>query len=177
MRTRRFTVRLRELRARIYDLVCERAHIYMHMHLYPRESAFVYTHKRKRSFLRAYVRVCVRVFARIQLKRRTHLRTKYFKRTLGSETFRMYYTVCAKKNLPCTVRFTLDRLMKTEVKRLLNGLRTDIERTTHGRGTDCARSVLFYVCTYYARVTIKFYACTAHVSVADFKYRLTPAHV
>ena len=25
------------------------------------------------------------------------------------------YTVCAKKKLPCTVRFTLDRLMKTEV--------------------------------------------------------------
>ena len=63
------------------------------------------------------------------------------------------------KKLPCTVRFTLDRLMKTEVKRLLNGLRTDIERTTHGRGTDRARSVPFYVCTYYARVTIKFYAC------------------
>ena len=40
-----------------------------------------------------------------------------------------------QKTLPCTVRFTLDRLMKTEVKRLLNGLRTDIERTTHGRGT------------------------------------------
>ena len=39
------------------------------------------------------------------------------------------YIMCAKgigyapkKNLPCTVRFTLDRLMKTEVKRLLNGL-------------------------------------------------------
>ena len=78
-------------------------------------------------------------------------------------------TVCAKKKLPCTVRFTLDRLMKTEVKRLLNGLRTDIERTTHGRGTDRARSVPFYVCTYYARVTIKFYACTTLVSVADFE--------
>ena len=31
-------------------------------------------------------------------------------------------TVCAKKTLLCTVRFTLDRLMKTEVKRLLNEL-------------------------------------------------------
>ena len=79
------------------------------------------------------------------------------------------FTVCAKKKLPCTVRFTLDRLMKTEVKRLLNGLRTDIERTTHGRGTDRAQSVPFYVCTYYARVTIKFYACTMQVSVADFE--------
>ena len=78
-------------------------------------------------------------------------------------------TVCAQKKLPCTVRFTLDRLMKTEVKRLLNGLRTDIERTTHGRGTDRARSVPFYVCTYYARVTIKFYACTTQVFGADFE--------
>ena len=63
----------------------------------------------------------------------------------------------------------LDRLMKTEVKRLLNGLRTDIERTTHGHGTDRARSVPFYICTYYARVTIEFYACTTQVSVADFE--------
>ena len=59
--------------------------------------------------------------------------------------------------------------MKTEVKRLLNGLRTDIERTMHGRGTDSAWSVPFYICTYYARVTIKFYACTMQVSVAVFE--------
>ena len=42
-------------------------------------------------------------------------------------------TVCAKKTLPCTVRFTPDRLSKTEVKRLSNGLGTDIERTENGR--------------------------------------------
>ena len=42
-------------------------------------------------------------------------------------------TVCAKKKLPCTVRFTPDRLSKTEVKRLSNGLGTDIERTENGR--------------------------------------------
>ena len=82
-------------------------------------------------------------------------------------------TVCAKKKLPCTVRFTLDRLMKTEVKRLLNGLRTDIERTTHGRGTDRARSVPFYVCTYYARVTIKFYACIYNASICR-GFRIAP---
>ena len=43
------------------------------------------------------------------------------------------HTVCAKKKLPCTVRFTPDRLSKTEVKRLSNGLGTDIERTENGR--------------------------------------------
>ena len=31
------------------------------------------------------------------------------------------HTVCAKKNFPCMFRFTIDCLMKTEVKRLLNG--------------------------------------------------------
>ena len=81
---------------------------------------------------------------------------------------RVVCMVCAKKTLLCTVRFTLDRLMKTEVKRLLNGFRTDIEQTTHGHVTDRARSVPFYVCVL-ARVTIKFYACTTHVSVADFE--------
>ena len=38
----------------IYDRACVRARIYMRMHLYPREFVFVYTHKCKRSFLRAY---------------------------------------------------------------------------------------------------------------------------
>ena len=38
-----------------------RAYIYMRMHLYPREFAFVYTQKCKRSFLHAYA--CVRAFA------------------------------------------------------------------------------------------------------------------
>ena len=38
------------------------AYIYMHMHLYPREFAFVYTQKRKCSFLRAYMCICVRAF-------------------------------------------------------------------------------------------------------------------
>ena len=70
-------------------------------------------------------------------------------------------TVCAKKNLPCTVRFTLDRLMKTEVKRLLNGPRSDAERTVHGP--------FRFTYAYYTRVTIKFYACTMHVSVVDFE--------
>ena len=38
----------------------------MRMHLYPREFAFVYTQKRKRSFLRAYV--CVRAFVCVRLR-------------------------------------------------------------------------------------------------------------
>ena len=38
-----------------------RAYLYMRMHLYPREFAFVYTQKCKRSFLRAYA--CVRLRA------------------------------------------------------------------------------------------------------------------
>ena len=44
---------------RVYTI--ERAYVraYMLMHLYPREFAFVYTQKRKRSFLRAY-RACLR---------------------------------------------------------------------------------------------------------------------
>ena len=52
-----------------------RAHI-MRMPLYLREIVFVYMHKCKRSFLRAYARVCVCVFARINAK--TLLHTKYF---------------------------------------------------------------------------------------------------
>ena len=38
----------------------------------------------------------------------------------------------AKNPLPCTVRFTPDRLSKTEVKRILNGPQTGAERTVHG---------------------------------------------
>ena len=45
----------------IYDRACVRACIYMRMHLYPREFAFVYTQKRKRSFLRAFA--CVHLHA------------------------------------------------------------------------------------------------------------------
>ena len=59
-------VRLRELCARIqiYDraCICARIYMYMRMLLYPREFAFVYMHKLKHSFLRAFA--CVRVFAR-----------------------------------------------------------------------------------------------------------------
>ena len=57
-------VRLRELCARIwiYDRACVRARIYMYMRmlLYPREFAFVYMHKHKRSFLRAFACVSSR---------------------------------------------------------------------------------------------------------------------
>ena len=47
----------------IYDRVCVRARIYMYMCmlLYPHEFAFVYTHKRKCSFLRVFA--CVRLYA------------------------------------------------------------------------------------------------------------------
>ena len=38
------------------------------------------------------------------------------------QNMRGHLRYAPKKNLLCTVRFTLDRLMKTEVKRLLNGL-------------------------------------------------------
>ena len=53
--------------------------------------------------------------------------------TISTPTIIMSYTMygMCKKNLPCTVHFTLDRLMKTEVKRLLNGPRTDAERIVH----------------------------------------------
>ena len=49
----------------VHVYTIERAYvcIYMRMHLYLREFAFVYTQKRKRSFLRAYACVCVRAFA------------------------------------------------------------------------------------------------------------------
>ena len=56
-----------------------RAYTYMRMHLYPREFVFVYTHKCKCSFLRAYARVCAQNISTL-------------KRTLGSETLKMYYT-------------------------------------------------------------------------------------
>ena len=47
----------------VYTIECAYARAYMRMHLYPREFAFVYKQKRKRSFLRAYACVCVRAFA------------------------------------------------------------------------------------------------------------------
>ena len=48
---------------RVYTIERAYAHIYiyMRMHLYPREFAFVYTQKRKCSFLRAFA--CVRLHA------------------------------------------------------------------------------------------------------------------
>ena len=51
--------------------------------------------------------------------------------TAGSEISPVL-TVCGKKTLPCTVRFTPDRLSQTEVKRILNGPQTGAERTVHG---------------------------------------------
>ena len=65
---------------RVYDRACVRTLIYIRMHLYPREFAFVYMHKRKRSFLRAFACVrlhaCVCVCLRAELIKR--LRAKYF---------------------------------------------------------------------------------------------------
>ena len=46
---------------RVYMIERAYARIYMRMHLYPHEFAFVYTQKCKRSFLRAYA--CVRLRA------------------------------------------------------------------------------------------------------------------
>ena len=66
--THRSTVRLRELRARIYDRACVRARIYMRMRLHLREFAFVYTQKCKRSFLRAYACICMHAFACVRLR-------------------------------------------------------------------------------------------------------------
>ena len=51
------------VRVYIYIRACVCARIYMRMHLYSREFAFVYIHKRKCSFLRAYACICVRAFA------------------------------------------------------------------------------------------------------------------
>ena len=56
-------VRLRELRARIYDRACVRARIYMRMTCI-RVSLRLFT--RKRSFLRAYV--CMRAFVCVRLR-------------------------------------------------------------------------------------------------------------
>ena len=53
---------------RVYTIERAYARIYMRMYLYPREFAYFYTQKRKRSFLRAFACmrcVCARVFARI----------------------------------------------------------------------------------------------------------------
>ena len=69
-----------------------RTYIYMRMHLYPREFAFVYTQKHKRSFLRAYA--CVRLHACLRadlIKTQNAQNISTLKRTLDSETFRIYY--------------------------------------------------------------------------------------
>ena len=52
---------------RVYTIERAYAHIYMRMHLYPREFAFVYTQKCKCSFLRAYACICMRAFACVSL--------------------------------------------------------------------------------------------------------------
>ena len=56
----------------IYDRVCVCACIYMYMcmHLYPCEFAFVYMHKRKRSLLRTFACVRLRVCLRAELIKR-----------------------------------------------------------------------------------------------------------
>ena len=70
--------------------MCTRAYIYAHTLVF----AFVYTQKRKRSFLRAFA--CVRLRACLcadLIKTQNVFARKIFpKSTLGSETFRMYYT-------------------------------------------------------------------------------------
>ena len=74
---------------RVYTI--EHAHMraYMHMHLYLHEFAFVYTHKCKRSFLRAYI--CARLHACLRvdlIKMQNAFAHKIFqwsKHTLGSE--------------------------------------------------------------------------------------------
>ena len=60
----------------IYDRACVRTCIYMCMHLYPREFAFVYTQKRKRSFLREFACVCV--FTRALIKTQNAFACKIF---------------------------------------------------------------------------------------------------
>ena len=60
----------------IYDRACVCARIYMRMHLYPREFAFVYTQKCKRSFLREFA--CVHVFARALIKTQNAFVCKIF---------------------------------------------------------------------------------------------------
>ena len=42
------------------------------------------------------------------------------------------HTVCAPKNLPCMVRFTLDCLRKMEIKQILNGPHRNAEQASHG---------------------------------------------
>ena len=55
---------------RVYTIERAYARLYicMRMHLYPREFAFVYTQKCKRSFLRAYACVCVHAFVCMRLR-------------------------------------------------------------------------------------------------------------
>ena len=94
----------------IYNRACVRARIYMYMrmHLYPREFAFVYMHKCKRSFLRAFacvrLRACLREELIINAKCVCAQNISTRKRTLGSETFRMYYM--SKYFPPYLVGFT-----------------------------------------------------------------------
>ena len=76
--------------------------MYMHMHLYSREFAFVYMHKCKRSFLCAFACVCLHACLRAELntnaKRVCAQNISTCKHTLGSETFRMYYRCCFFNN-------------------------------------------------------------------------------
>ena len=64
------------------------------MHFYPREFAYVYTHKCKCSFLRVFACVRLRACPRTGLIKTQNVfarRKSQLKCTLGSETFRMYY--------------------------------------------------------------------------------------
>ena len=82
----------RSLRARIQSSVRARAHalvsVCVHMHLDSREFACVHTYKCKCSFLRA----CSRAGLIKKQNAFVRKKTAKLKRTLGSETFRMYYS-------------------------------------------------------------------------------------
>ena len=102
------------------SLTCARTHTHTHTHTHMHAHVYTWTHAHTHSFARSLSLEHARTYTHIHAHTDAH--THAHTHTYGMR----------QKNLPCTVRFTLDRLMKTEVKRLLNGLRTDIERTVHG---------------------------------------------
>ena len=115
----------------IYDRACVRARIYMYMcmHLYPREFAFVYMHKCKRSFLRAFacvrLRACLRAELITNAKRVCAQNISTRKCALGSETFRMYYTYCNNLTKPSSI---VAKLMQSINGASLSVLDSSIER-------------------------------------------------
>ena len=112
------------IRYRVYMYVCIWYRVYMYVCI--RYRVYMYVCIRYRVYM--YVCIRYRVYMYVCIRYRVYIHVHTYVSGIDYTC-----TVCAKKKLPCTVRFTPDRLSKTEVKRLSNGLGTDIERTENGR--------------------------------------------